>query len=151
MAQAGVTVLIVDDDQGHSELVRRNLRRSGVSYELEWIPNGAEALDYVSRRGAHAEREARANLLLLLDINMPGGVDGVEVLRRLKSDPDTRSIPVVMLTTTDDPREIDRCYELGCNAYVTKPIESGSFIEAIHRIGSLLTVISLPRHPPRHS
>ncbi|HEY2734015.1 MAG TPA: response regulator, partial [Polyangiales bacterium] len=135
MAQAGVTVLIVDDDQGHSELVRRNLRRSGVSYELEWIPNGAQALDYVSQRGAHASRQLRANLLLLLDINMPGDIDGLEVLRRLKSDPNTRAIPIVMLTTTDDPREIDRCYELGCNAYVTKPIESAAFTEAIHRIG----------------
>jgi CheY-like chemotaxis protein len=147
MAQAGVTILIVDDDRGHSELVRRNLRRSGIEHRTESAHSGAEALDYVFRRGLSATADHQGNLLLLLDINMPGDVDGVEVLRQLKNDDATRAIPIIMLTTTDDQREINRCYEFGCNAYVTKPIDSSAFSAAIHRIGRLLSVIRLPTQP----
>ena len=88
-------------------------------------------------------------LLLLLDINMPR-VDGVEVLRRLKADPKTDEIPVIVLTTTDDPREVKRCYELGCNSYVTKPVEYDRFVEAVRRLGLFLAIVQVPRedaHP----
>src|SRR5689334_5203728 len=129
-----VTMLIVDDDDGHVELIRRNFGRIGISNPIESLTNGADALDYVFRRGAHANRKGDSELLILLDIKMPGTYDGVEVLRQIKSNPQTRTIPVIMLTTTDNPREIDLCYELGCNVYVTKPIEPGAFIEAINRV-----------------
>ena len=137
-----VTVLVVDDDEGHTELVRRHLRRSGITNTLVPISDGNEALDYVFCRGAHSARKGDGELLVLLDINMPG-LDGVEVLRQIKSHPETRKIPVIMLTTTDDPREINRCYELGCNVYVTKPVEPSAFIEAISRLGLFISIISM--------
>src|SRR5687767_9712234 len=112
-----VTLLIVDDDEGHTELIIRNLRRAGITNHIVTLLNGAEALDFVFCRGAHADRKGGGELLVLLDIRMPGSVDGVEVLRQIKADPKTKRIPVIMLTTTDDPREINRCYDLGCNIY----------------------------------
>lgn len=144
-----VTILIVDDDEGHTELIRRNFQRTGIDNPIESVTRGGEALDYVFRRGAHANRKGDGELLVLLDIRMPGSHDGVEVLRQLKANPQTKSIPVIMLTTTDDPREVSRCYELGCNVYVTKPIESGAFIEAIRRVGLMISVMSVPAEPAR--
>ena len=83
------------------------------------------------------------SFLPTLDINMPG-IDGVEVLRQIKSDPKKRKIPVIMLTTTDDPREVDRCYALGCSSYITKPLDSKAFLKAINRIGLFISIISVP-------
>jgi CheY-like chemotaxis protein len=145
-----ITILLVDDDAGHTELVRRNLRRSGVRNPIQIIESGAAALDYVFCRGRHAGRAGDGELLLLLDINMPG-LDGVEVLRQIKADPSTRRIPVIMLTTTDDPREINRCYDLGCNVYVTKPVEPSAFVEAVKRLGLMIDVASLPIDPGRQA
>src|SRR5438128_8773561 len=88
---------VVDDDEGHIELVRRNLRRSGISNPIIALTSGQEALDYVFCRGAYAGRATNGHLLILLDINMPGGVDGVEVLRQIKADPKKKKIPVLML------------------------------------------------------
>ena len=144
MAEDSVTILIVDDDPGHVELLRRNLRRTGIEHRTEALGDGSSALDYVFRRGAYAGGGKRGKLLLLLDINMPGGVDGVEVLRQLKTDPTTRKIPIVMLTTTDDPREIDRCYELGCNVYVTKPVAPEAFVNTVAGLGQLLSIARVP-------
>jgi CheY-like chemotaxis protein len=144
MVEDGVTIVIVDDDAGHAELLRRNLRRSGVEHPTQALLDGSAALDYVFQRGDYAGSGRRGKLLLLLDINMPGSVDGVEVLRQLKTDPLTRQIPIVMLTTTDDPREIERCYELGCNVYVTKPTAPDAFVDTIARLGGLLAVARLP-------
>ncbi|HYV46622.1 MAG TPA: response regulator [Myxococcaceae bacterium] len=144
-----VTILIVDDDEGHTELICRNFRRTGIDNPIESVTSGSEALEYVFRRGAHANRKEDTELLILLDIRMPGSHDGVEVLRRLKSDPQAKTIPVIMLTTTDDPREVERCYELGCNVYITKPIESGAFIEAIRRVGLMISIMSVPTERSR--
>ncbi len=138
-----VTILLVDDDMGHTELVRRNLLRSGINNPVVTIGNGAQALDYIFRRGEYAGPKEHGELLVLLDINMPG-IDGVEVLRQIKEHPQTKTIPVLMLTTTDDPREINRCYELGCSVYITKPVEPAAFIEAIKRLGLFISIVSLP-------
>ncbi len=91
--------------------------------------------------------EPHGSILLLLDIKMPK-VDGVEVLRQLKADPRTNTIPVIMLTTTDDPRKVRRCYELGCNVYITKPVDYQAFIEAIRRLGLFLQVVQVPPNGP---
>ncbi len=151
MDEGKVTIVAVDDDEGHTELVRRNLRRAGVANQIVSIRTGDEALAFAFRRGLYADRSTEDELLFLLDINMPGGIDGIEVLRRLKADPETRRIPVIMLTTTDDPREVDRCYDLGCNVYITKPVQPAAFVEAISRLGLLISVISLPADGQRTS
>jgi CheY-like chemotaxis protein len=137
------TILIVDDDDGHIALIRRNLLRIAVGNPIVAVQDGAQALDFVFRRGDFADR-ASPDPLILLDINMPGSLDGVEVLRQIKADPATRKTPVIMLSTTDDPREIALCYELGCSVYITKPVDPIQFIEAIKRLGLFLQVIRLP-------
>ncbi|MFP6558859.1 response regulator [Paraburkholderia sp. B3] len=146
-----VSIVLIEDDDGHATLVERNLRRSGVSNGFVRFSDGQEALDYffgsAAAGGAGApgvpSREDLANVVVLLDLRMPR-VDGFEVLRRLKADPATASVPVIVLTTTDDPREIERCYELGCNVYITKPVEYDAFIEAVRRLGFFLQVVKLP-------
>jgi CheY-like chemotaxis protein len=104
------------------------------------LKDGQEALDHFANPEACA---SNMPCVMLLDINMPR-VDGVEVLRQMKANPKTASVPVIMLTTTDDPREVERCYGLGCNVYVTKPVEYEAFIEAIKRLGFFLQVVKLP-------
>jgi len=136
------TILIVDDDEGHVELLRRNLGRIALGNPLEVLHDGARALDYIFRRGEFAGRKG-ADPLILLDINMPGVIGGIEVLRQIKADPRTRKTPVIMLSTTDDPREVAECYDLGCSVYITKPVDPLQFIEAIKRLGFFLQVIRL--------
>ena len=109
------------------------------------LKDGQEALDFLLAQGAYAGRPVGEMTLLLLDINMPR-VDGVEVLRQIKAAEQTARLPVIMLTTTDDPREIERCYRLGCNVYITKPVDYQAFIEAIHRLGLFLQVVQVPRN-----
>lgn len=149
MTTEPLTLVIAEDDEGHANLVQRNLRRAGFLNDLFHAKDGQEALDYLRGEGAHRGRVLNGFVLLLLDINMPR-VDGVEVLRRLKGDPTTAKIPVIMLTTTDDPREVERCYELGCSVYLTKPVEYDGFIEAINRLGLFLQVVKVPRNGGNH-
>ena len=144
-----LTLVIAEDDEGHANLVQRNLRRAGFVNDLVHARDGQEALDYLRGEGQHEGRVLSGFVLLLLDINMPR-VDGIEVLRRLKSDSATSKIPVIMLTTTDDPREVERCYELGCSVYLTKPVEYEGFIEAINRLGLFLQVVKVPRNGGQH-
>jgi CheY-like chemotaxis protein len=134
---------MVEDDPGHATLVRRNLRRAGVLNEVIWAKDGQEALDYVRREGEYLGCDHNGCLVVLLDINMPK-VDGVEVLRQLKANEETKKIPVMMLTTTDDPREIELCYGLGCSVYVTKPVEYEKFREAVQQLGLFLQFVQLP-------
>jgi CheY-like chemotaxis protein len=144
MAANELIILLAEDDDGHAYLVQQNLQDGGVSNEIVHVRDGQEALDFVRSEGAYAGRVPDAPLLLLLDINMPR-VDGVEVLRQVRQDPRTARLPVVMLTTTDDPREVKRCYELGCGSYVTKPVEYDRFVEAIRRLGLFLSIVEVPR------
>ncbi len=139
-----LVILMAEDDPGHASLVRRNLRRAGVVNEVVRVEDGQEAVDYICREGEYAERNPVGSLIVLLDINMPR-VDGVEVLRRLKADEKTKRIPVMMLTTTDDPREVERCYELGCSVYVTKPVEYEQFREAVRQLGLFLQFVEVPQ------
>jgi CheY-like chemotaxis protein len=105
-------ILLAEDDDGHAQLIQRNLKRAGVVNEIVRVRDGQEALDFVHCQGAFADRSPSEPMLLLLDINMPK-VDGIGVLKAMKADPNTAQGPVIMLTTTDDPREVDRCYNSG--------------------------------------
>ncbi|WGS48218.1 response regulator [Paraburkholderia sp. D15] len=154
-----VSIVLIEDDDGHATLVERNLRRAGISNGFVRFRDGQQALDYFfgpapqpasASASASADsanpipaRENLTNFVVLLDLKMPR-VDGFEVLRRLKESPQTAAVPVIVLTTTDDPREISRCYELGCNVYITKPVEYDAFIEAVRRLGFFLQVVKLP-------
>jgi CheY-like chemotaxis protein len=140
-------ILLAEDDDGHAQLIRRNLKRAGVANEVVHVRDGQEALDYLARRGDFAGREGNPPLLLLLDINMPR-VSGVEVLMAIKGDPATAKLPVIMLTTTDDPREVERCYQLGCSIYITKPVKYDEFAEALNRLGLFLEIIQVPTPQP---
>jgi CheY-like chemotaxis protein len=134
------TILIVDDDEGHAILIRENLEAAGLSNQIRHFRDGQAVLDFFFR-----ERPALGDsFLVLLDIRMPK-VDGIEVLRRLKADPHLRKLPVIMLTTTDDSREIVRCHDLGCNVYMQKPVDYDRFSEAIRRLGGFVPFLQVPR------
>ena len=141
-----VTILIADDDAGHARLIEKNLERAGLHNPTRRFENGQEALDYLFGRspGAHAPG---AGCLLLLDIRMPK-IDGVEVLRRLKQDPRLRKMPVIMLTTTDDPREVELCHDLGCNSYIVKPVDYEKFAQAIKHLGLYISLVQIPGLAP---
>jgi CheY-like chemotaxis protein len=136
-------ILLAEDDEGHATLIRRNLERAGVINEIVHVKDGQEALDYLHSEGAHAGQGRNIPMLMLLDINMPR-VNGIEVLREVKKNSATSALPVIMLTTTDDPREVHRCYELGCSVYLTKPVQYAEFVEAIKRLGMFLEIIKPP-------
>jgi CheY-like chemotaxis protein len=144
MSVQPVHIILTEDDDGHAALVEKNLRRAGVANGFTRLRDGQEAIDYFHGPDAAAvDASAVTTSVLLLDINMPR-VDGVEVLRRLRADPRTATLPVIMLTTTDDPREVERCYQLGCNVYITKPVEYEPFVDAVKRLGLFLQVVKLP-------
>jgi CheY-like chemotaxis protein len=130
MSRAQATILVVDDDDGHCELVRRHLERGGITLPIVALTDGRMALDYVFCRGAYVDRSPDSDLLVLLDINMPG-IDGIEVLRQIKSNPGTRRIPVLMLTSTENTREINRCFQCGCDSYITKSSDARAFLDAV--------------------
>jgi CheY-like chemotaxis protein len=137
-----VVILIAEDDAGHARLIEKNLSRAGLHNTIERFDNGQEVLDFLFRRSVR-QRKNEASYLLLLDIRMPQ-VDGVEVLRQMKQDPQLRRIPVLMLTTTDDPREVERCHEIGCASYIVKPVDYEKFAEAIKNLGLYLSLVEVP-------
>jgi len=143
MATVPMNIVLAEDDDGHATLIQRNLERVGLVNGFTRLKDGQEALDFLLAQGAYAGRPVGDTTLLLLDINMPR-VDGTEVLRRLKADERTAGMPVIILTTTDDPREVERCYRLGCSVYITKPVDYQAFIEAIRRLGLFLQVVKVP-------
>jgi CheY-like chemotaxis protein len=136
-----MTIIVTDDDDGHAELIVEGLRTSGVANPLIRFCNGEELWRFLSGQSVAGQTYVPTHsYLLLLDINMPR-MDGVEVLSRMKNDERFRDIPVMMLTTTDDPREVERCYRLGCNMYITKPVDFTQFAETLHRLGLFLQVV----------
>jgi CheY-like chemotaxis protein len=135
------TILIAEDDDGHADLVMEQLRDAGVGNPISRFRDGQEVLDFLlPPLGDPWDQPC----LLLLDINMPR-LDGIAVLKRLKAEPATRSIPVVMLTTTDDPREVADCYRLGCSLYITKPVGFEAFAETLTRLGQFLQILHVVR------
>lgn len=139
-----ITILIAEDDEGHADLITELLREVGLKNPLVRFRDGQEVLDYLRDENGRTKLKNGHRYLLLLDIRMPR-VDGVEVLKQVKAHADWREIPVIMLTTTDDPREIQACYELGCNCYITKPVEFGRFSTVLRQLGLFLMIMQLPR------
>lgn len=134
-----VTILLVEDDPGHARLIERNLRRAHMTNEIITLRDGQAAVDYLFGE----ERRPLLPLLMLLDLNLPG-LSGFQVLERLKAERRTKHIPVICLTTTDNPQDIERCYALGCNMYITKPVAYAQFSEAIRQLGLFLAVVKVP-------
>ena len=143
-ATQSVTIMLVEDDDGHRLLIRENLRAGVVVNELIEMRDGQQALDYLTRRGQYQDKAKSPRPgLILLDIKMPKA-DGFEVLKAIKSDPELRLIPVLMLTSTDDQLEVNRCYTLGANSYVVKPVRYEEFQERIRALGLFLDIVRFP-------
>lgn len=137
------TILIVDDDEGHAILIRENLAMAGLKNPIQHFRDGQAILDYFFDREGRSVRGHDGTYLVLLDIRMPK-VDGIEVLRRLKADAELKKLPVIMLTTTDDVREVERCHEIGCSVYIQKPVDYDRFAEAIRRLGLFVMMLLVP-------
>lgn len=139
-----VMIMLVDDDEGHRLLIRENLRAGGIVNEILELTDGQQAIDYLARRGQYQDpaKSPRPGLILL-DIKMPKA-DGFAVLERIKADPHLRLIPVLMLTSTDDQGEVNRCYALGANSYVVKPVRYDEFQDRIKALGLFLDVVRFP-------
>ena len=142
-----VTIIMIEDDEGHARLIERNIRRSGVNNAILPFTNGTDALRYLFGGDGSGLAHKGEALLVLLDLNLPD-MTGIEILRRVKESRHLKATPVVVLTTTDDSVEIKRCYELGCNVYVTKPVNYESFANAIRQLGLFFSVIQVPRSTP---
>ena len=141
-----VTIVMVEDDEGHARLIERNIRRAGVNNEIVPFSDGGSALKYLlGEDGSGTANNGRA-LLILLDLNLPD-MSGVEILAKVKANAHTKVSPVVILTTTDDQREIQRCYDLGANVYITKPVDYENFANAIRQLGLFLSVIQVAEVP----
>ena len=144
MPERMVTILVVEDDPGHARLIERNLRYSNIANEIVKLGDGQEALDYLFGEGKYEGVVPSAPLLVLLDLNLPV-LNGFQVLERLRADERTKHIPVIMVTSSDDTQDVARCYELGCNVFLTKPVvDYEQFSEAIRKLGLFLSVVTVP-------
>lgn len=136
-------IIITEDDLGHATLIKRNLKRVGITNTIMHFKDGQEVLDFLLQKGNGPHRVPHTPYLMLLDIRMPK-VDGIEVLRQVKENTELRKIPVIIITTTDNPHEIEKCHSIGCSSYITKPIDYDKFIEAINQLGLFLMVVKVP-------
>ena len=139
--QRPVNIVMIEDDEGHARLIEKNIRRAGINNEICHFTNGGEALDYLLNHNRGPKMNGPA--LVLLDLNLPD-MSGTDILAKVKGDDHLKSTPVVVLTTTDDKLEIQRCYDLGCNVYITKPVNYENFADAIRQLGLFLSVIQVP-------
>lgn len=138
-----VTIVMIEDDDGHARLIERNIRRAGVTNEIVPLTNGHAALEFLLGEDGSGTVNSRRALLVLLDLNLPD-MSGVDILQKIKTNTHLKRTPVVVLTTTDDEREIQRCYDLGANVYITKPVNYESFANAIRQLGLFVAVMQVP-------
>jgi CheY-like chemotaxis protein len=138
-----VTIVMVEDDEGHARLIEKNVRRAGVNNHIIPFANGTAALDFLLGEDRSGEVSRNRYLLILLDLNLPD-MSGIDILEKVKSNTHTKRLPVIILTTTDDEREIQRCYDLGANVYITKPVDYENFAHAIRQLGLFFSVMQIP-------
>jgi CheY-like chemotaxis protein len=138
-----VTIAMIEDDEGHARLIEKNLRRAGVHNEIVPLADGASAIAYLLGSDGSGLTHKGRPLLILLDLNLPD-MSGIDILKRIKESEHLRLAPVVVLTTTDDKSEIQRCYDLGCNVYITKPVDYEKFANAIQQLGLFVYVMQVP-------
>jgi CheY-like chemotaxis protein len=145
MSEPGaVQILLVEDDPHDLELALRALRKSGISNRVEIARDGAEAIDYILCEGAHSARKiSETPRVILLDLKLPK-IDGLEVLRRVKGDPRTKMIPIVVLTSSKQQQDVVESYKLGVNSYIVKPVNFESFIEAVRHLGLYWLLLNQP-------
>ena len=137
-----VGIVMIEDDEGHARLIEKNIRRAGILNDVRHFTDGTSALNFLFEAPDGPAKNGPA--LILLDLNLPD-MSGTDILARIKAEGSPlRRAPVVVLTTTDDKVEIQRCYDLGCNVYITKPVDYDSFAQAIRQLGLFLTVIQVP-------
>jgi len=138
-------ILLIEDNPDDVELTRIAFAEAGIDRQLVVVRDGAEALDYLFARGRHAGRDAREQpAIVLLDLNLPK-LDGREVLQAIRGDERTRALPVVVLTTSDEPFDIEATYALGVNSYIRKPVDFEQFVAAVKQIGLYWLVLNQPR------
>jgi CheY-like chemotaxis protein len=141
-AHQPVNIVMIEDDEGHARLIEKNIRRAGISNAIRHFLDGTSALDYLFNAPEGPALNGPA--LILLDLNLPD-MSGTDILTKIKtSDSPLRRTPVIVLTTTDDKVEIQRCYDLGANVYITKPVDYENFAVAIRQLGLFLSVIQVP-------
>jgi CheY-like chemotaxis protein len=138
-----VSIVMIEDDEGHARLIEKNLRRAGVHNELVSFRDGSSALQFLFGPDGSGDVNRHRALLVLLDLNLPD-ISGIDILQRIKENEHLKLSPVVVLTTTDDKVEIQRCYDLGCNVYITKPVNYENFANAIRQLGLFFAVIQVP-------
>ena len=136
-----VEILLAEDNETDAEMTIRALRRKNLANNLVWVKDGAEALDFIFRRGAYASRPNETPKLVLLDLKMPK-VDGIEVLRQIKSNEETKAMPVVMLTSSAEERDIVASYSFGVNSYVVKPVDFSSFVVEVAKTGCYWVLVN---------
>jgi CheY-like chemotaxis protein len=138
-----VVIVMIEDDEGHARLIEKNIRRAGVTNEIISFADGTSALAHLFGADGSGTSSAGRSHLILLDLNLPD-MTGIDILARIKANEHLRRSPVIVLTTTDDQREIQRCYDLGANVYITKPLNYESFANAIRQLGLFLAVMQIP-------
>lgn len=137
------SIMMIEDDEGHARLIEKYIRRAGVDSEIRGFRDGASALAYLFRKRDSRTKKGEPPSVILLDLNLPD-MTGIDILRTIKRDEHLRRLPVIVLTTTDDQRELERCYDLGANVCITKPLNDASFANAIRQLGQFLLVIVIP-------
>ena len=136
-----VNIVMIEDDAGHARLIEKNIRRAGISNPVHHFLDGTSGLDFLINDVNGPAKNGPS--LVLLDLNLPD-MSGIDILARIKRNDDLKRTPVVVLTTTDDKVEIQRCYDLGCNVYITKPVNYENFADAVRQLGLFLSVIQIP-------